>query len=134
MKRPTPFEACKIFTVDDSSIIVSRIKQMLGEISSVDFLGNAESIRDAFSILEEKNPDVMILDIHLGQQYEMNGVDLLSLVRRIYPEVKIIMFTNLSDERYRNLCMEFGADYFFDKSNDFDKIPEALDVIIRRKI
>lgn len=121
----------KIVTVEDSSLIVSRMKEMLDEISGVAFAGNAESIPVALELLETVNPDVLILDINLGSRDTKNGIDLLFDIRKIYPEMKIIMLTNLTDKRYRDLCEEGGADFFFDKSNDFDRIPDTLVGIIK---
>jgi DNA-binding response OmpR family regulator len=47
--------------------------------------------------------------------------------------MKIIMLTNLTDNRYRIMSRDAGADYFFDKSNDFDKIPDTLNQLIDGK-
>jgi DNA-binding NarL/FixJ family response regulator len=124
---------CRVFLVEDSPFIVRRMTDLLSELNGVYFLGNAESIPSALQILSENKPDVMILDIHLGKSYEMNGIELLNQVRQKYPQVKVIMLTNVTDSHYRKLCMDGGADYFFDKSNDFEKIPETLSLILQTK-
>jgi two-component system response regulator DevR len=133
MAATSDSKICRVFLVEDSPFIVRRMTDLLDELSGVYFLGNAESIPSALQILSEKKPDVMILDIHLGKTYEMNGIDLLNEVRRKYSWVKIIMLTNTTDSHYRKLCMDGGADYFFDKSNDFERIPETLNLILQTK-
>ena len=120
----------RIITVEDSSIIVGRLTTMLNEINGVAYLGNANTIPAAIGLLNTTRPNVLILDINLGSYDGKNGIDLLIMIRKNYPKLKIIMLTNLSDERYRILCTEYGADYFFDKSNDFDKIPDTLNQLI----
>jgi DNA-binding NarL/FixJ family response regulator len=122
----------KIVTVEDSSIIVSRLKSMLSDIHGVAFIGNASTIPEALVLMKRGKPDVAILDIHLNGQ-DGNGIDLLILIRKIYPVMKIIMLTNLTENLYRTACMELGADFFLDKSNDFEKIPDALAQIIRMR-
>ena len=117
----------KIMTVDDSPVIAERLQFMLSEIDSVEFLGNAYNISSALHLIDEQEPNVVILDIHLKADLLVaNGVHLLIQLRKKYPEMKIIMLTNLSVPQYRNTCMAFGADYFFDKTIDFEKIPDLL--------
>jgi DNA-binding NarL/FixJ family response regulator len=95
-------------------------------MTDVDLLGNAENIQSALLFIEEKKPHVVFLDINLSHDKPRNGIDLLNILRKAYPVMKIIMLTNMSGDRYREICMSFGADYFFDKSEDFDRIPQTL--------
>lgn len=122
----------KIITVEDSLIIVSRVECMLSDIAGVKFLGNACNKNEALALIEAHQPDVVMVDVHLGCA-EGNGIDLLILIRKSYPAIKVIMLTNLTETRYRTLCLEAGADFFLDKSNDFDKIPETLAQILNLK-
>ena len=123
----------KIITVEDSALIVSRVREMLSDIVGVEFVGNAGNIPAALDLIKTEYPDVMILDINLGTHDGTNGIDLLNVVRKIYPAINVIMLTNLTDEHYRSLCAYNGAHYFFDKSNDFDKIPDALSQIMEKR-
>jgi DNA-binding NarL/FixJ family response regulator len=116
----------RIVTVDDSPLIAQRLRTLLNDVREVEFLGNAETIQSALEFIEEKKPHVVFLDINLAHDKPRNGIDLLNALRKTYPVMKIIMLTNLSDSRYRDMCRSFGADHFFDKSEDFDRIPEML--------
>ena len=123
--------ALKIITVDDSPVVAERLQIMLREVDIVEYLGNAVSIATAHNMIDEAKPNVVILDIHLKQDMLVaNGVQLLIQLRRKYPKMTIIMLTNLSGPQYRSTCMALGADYFFDKTNDFEKIYEALKEIL----
>jgi DNA-binding NarL/FixJ family response regulator len=133
MAGKAPSALLKIITVEDSSIIVARVRELLSYSNGLEFLGNATTVPTAVALIKERTPDVVILDINLGTRDGSNGIDLLSILRKTYPAMKIIMLTNLTDSRYRDLCRGNGADYFFDKSNDFDKIPDALNRIINEK-
>jgi len=120
----------KIITVDDSPIVTKRILSILTEMRYIEFLGSARNFLAALDLIAQQVPDVVILDIHLDENMpHANGIDLLITLRQRYPRIKIIMFTNLTLPQYRDRCLEFGADYFLDKSNDFYKIPEALEEI-----
>lgn len=130
MSKPNLSNRLKIVTVDDSPIITQRIKSILGEMENIEFLGSANNAVSALNLIHRQIPNVVILDITLDEnQSQFNGIDLLIALRKKYPQMKIIMLTNLSAPQYRTRCIAFGANYFFDKSNDFYKIPEALEEI-----
>lgn len=120
-------------TVEDSPIIIDRVEAILNEVSGVQFIGNAASMRDALTLIEQRRPDVLFLDIRLGQREDKTGIDLLSVVNKKYPAITVVMLTNLSQVRYRTLCEREGADFFLDKSEDFDKIPETIGQIIKKQ-
>lgn len=117
----------KIITVDDSSIIAERLQCILSETENVKVLGNARSVSTALSLINKEEPNVVILDIRLEEDvHEGNGMNLLVILRKKYPNIKIIIFTNLSELHYRITCLANGANYFLDKSNDFTKISATL--------
>lgn len=39
------------------------------------------------------------------------------------------MLTNHANERYREECKRAGADFFFDKSSEFEELTGALDTL-----
>jgi len=120
----------KVVTVDDSPIITQRIKSILSEMDNIEFLGSANNAVAAMSLIQRQIPNVVILDINLDENNsQFNGIDLLIALRNRYPLMKIIMLTNLSAPQYRMRCIAFGANYFFDKSNDFYKLPDVLNEI-----
>ena len=121
----------KIIIVDDFQILVERLKKMLNPISHLNVIGEAYSISGAVSQLELRRPDVVIMEIQLGGSEPKNGIALISILRRTYPNLTIIVFTNFADTRYHQLCMMNGADYFFDKASGAESIPEALDEVCR---
>jgi len=117
----------KIATVEDSPVVAERLQSILADLNYIEFAGNATNITDAMRLINEQRPGVVILDIHLKENApHRSGIDLLADIRTTYPHMKIIMLTNLSAPQYRARCLSLGADFFFDKSNDFDKLPETL--------
>jgi DNA-binding NarL/FixJ family response regulator len=130
MKTTAIASVLKVVTVEDSAVIVGRLKGMLCEVTGVEFMGNASTIPAALELISISRPHVLILDINLQSADRKNGIDLLTMIRPFYPEMKVIMLTNLTDNRYRIMCKDAGADYFFDKSNDFDKITDTLSQLI----
>jgi DNA-binding NarL/FixJ family response regulator len=117
-----------VFIVDDSEIVRERLTSMLSEIGSLNIVGFADNPADAMEAILRLKPNVIILDIFLNGG---SGITVLRNVRAKKIQSKIIMLTNYAQEQYRKKCFEEGADYFFDKSIEFDKI---IDVIQRFSI
>ncbi|HEY0653591.1 MAG TPA: response regulator transcription factor [Chryseosolibacter sp.] len=123
----------KIVLADDFQILVERLKKMLNPISHLTVIGEAYSMSSAVSQVEQMRPDVVIMDIQLGGTEPKNGIALINIFKRTYPNLTIIVFTNFADTRYHQLCLMNGADYFFDKAAGADAITDALDEVSRTK-
>ena len=123
----------KVVIVDDSLIVAKRLLHMLSEISEVELKGIAQTISSARLLISQQQPDVVILDIYLEEGFSVsNGITLLEDWKENYQKMKIIMLTNATEPHYQSASMLLGADYFFDKSHDFEKIPSALKEIIQK--
>ncbi len=75
-------------------------------------------------------PDVAILDISLA---EGNGIDVLVNVKPRLPALKGIMLTNYSSPQHLKASADAGAEYFLDKSVDFERIAEILAQLLGEK-
>jgi DNA-binding NarL/FixJ family response regulator len=120
----------KVLIVEDSEVVTRRIRSMLREIPDVTVIGEAINGTEALAITDVMEPDVVLLDIHLPG---VNGVEVLKEIKLKHSETKVMMLTNYSDLHHRKRCKEAGADYFFDKSIEFEKVPDILTSIHRSK-
>ena len=114
----------KVFIVDDSSVVRERLVAMLSEHPEIEIVGQAG---DAFSALEaipHLKPDVVILDIYMPGS--ATGMYVLERIRTGRNAPIVIMLTNYSYDQYRKRCLDAGAAFFFDKSTEFEKVPEVL--------
>jgi DNA-binding NarL/FixJ family response regulator len=116
-------EGLVVLIVDDSPLIVRRLTRSLKGLKNVKQILHAGSFTEAMNILAVLKPDLLLLDINLPDK---SGIDLLRTISVNKWELKVIMFTNNSTEYYRNLCKSLGAYYFFDKTNEFEKIPDFI--------
>jgi DNA-binding NarL/FixJ family response regulator len=112
-----------ILLVDDNRQFVERMVCILSELSIIREINVASSYEEAINILNTQMPDVALLDIHLPGR---NGIELLKAIRHSGRPCHVMMVSNQADEYYSKLCLEFGADHFFDKSNDFSLIPDII--------
>jgi len=117
----------KVFIADDSAVVRERLKEMLSELPEIEIIGQAEDGFQATKLIEKLNPDVVILDIRMPRG---NGIDALQNIKKNNPTITVIMLTNYPYPQYRKKCMKAGADYFFDKATEFEKVTEVLKKLI----
>jgi len=113
----------KVLIVDDAPLVRERLKAMLGELDDIETVAEAQDQPEALNSIRELNPDVVILDIRMPRG---NGIDVLQSIKKHNSFPLVIMLTNYPYPQYQKKCLEAGADFFFDKSTEFDRIPVVL--------
>ena len=98
------------------------------DLPEVDVVGQAEDAPGSVDAICRTRPDVVILDIRMPGG---SGIEVLRRLKQVAPAPRVIMLTNFAYEQYRRRCEEAGADFFLDKSTEFDQIPLALEQVRR---
>ncbi len=118
----------KVFIADDSKVIVERLADLLRDIPGVELTGQAGDAPEAMRCIEEKKPDALILDLQMPGG---SGLEVLRAIRPDHPALQILVCTNYAYPQYREECLSAGANYFLDKSAEFEKIPAILGELIK---
>jgi DNA-binding NarL/FixJ family response regulator len=113
----------RVFIVDDSPIVRERLACLVAEIPGVQVVGEAEIAFEAIQRIQSLKPDVVILDISMPGG---SGMHVLESIKKYPSPPRVIMLTNFGYDQYREKCRSLGADYFFDKSDEFDKVTEVI--------
>jgi YesN/AraC family two-component response regulator len=114
----------KVFIADDSRIIQEHLVTLLDELAGIEIVGQAENVVEAISAIRKLKPDVVILDIRMPGG---SGLDVLQTIKQDEVAPIVIILTNYPYPAYRQKCLQVGADFFLDKSTEFDQIPELLE-------
>lgn len=119
----------KVFIVDDSLVLRERLEEMLSDLPATEIVGYAQDVSGAITSIKELNPDVVILDIRMPGG---SGIDVLQDIKKDNQTPVVIMLTNYPYPQYRKKCMDLGADFFFDKSTEFEKITAVFKQMIEK--
>lgn len=119
---------CHVLVVEDSLPVLQRIEASLFNINCVYRVSVATTYDEAIEVLSLNNVDVATLDINLSSS-QKSGIDVLKVIKKSYPFIKTIMLTNSSTQKYREVCSKIGADYFIDKTEDFECVPGLINNI-----
>jgi len=113
----------KIVIVDDSDLLRCRIIELIKDLQGVEVVGEAKNGIEAVKIIEEKKPDFILLDLNMP---ELNGFGVMKMLKDNNNKTKICIFTHYSYPQYKEKSFEAGADYFFDKGQDFQEIKNLI--------
>jgi PAS domain S-box-containing protein len=112
----------KILVADDSQPIRSRLVERLSSLPGVT-VAEAEDTPQAIRQIATFMPDVAVLDIRMPGG---GGIKALSEIKAIKPDTAVIIMTNYPYAQYRRKCLDAGADFFFDKSTEFELVTETI--------
>ncbi|HEX4134535.1 MAG TPA: response regulator transcription factor [Bryobacteraceae bacterium] len=114
----------KVFIVEDSPALVQAVSDLLSEIDGVEIAGSTGVVERATEEIRRLRPDIVILDIRLA---DGSGLDVLRNIKsRTSDAPLVIVFSSNTEPGYRRACERLGADFVFDKSQDYNKLPEVI--------
>ncbi len=119
----------KIIIADDSKLIRDRIAERVELIDSVNVVAKTTNSYETIEEIKKHKPDVLILDIRMP---EGSGINVLKYIQKNKTRIVTIVVTNYPIIQYKNKCFELGADYFFDKSTEFEKVKEVICNLINK--
>lgn len=116
----------KALVVDDSAFMRNMMKQVLDDMDFEE-IHEAESGEEAVEKHDEVEPDVITLDIVMG---EMSGIDALEQIKEDDDDVTVIMVSAVGQEQMVDEAMEKGADDFVNKPFDEEDIKDTITELI----
>ena len=115
----------RVYLVEDSAHVRDLLLDFLQVPGEVEIVGYADTEADSVAAIIAQPVDAVIVDLKLRQGGGMGVIEKLRQAH-LTPPPKIIVFTNHPFPEIRRRAMQLGADYFFDKSADYDSVRATL--------
>lgn len=109
----------KVLLADDSVLILERLKEMLSNHEHAEIVASLKNGDETLEALKTLKPDLAIVDIKMPG---LSGLEILKEIRKEDKTIIFIILTFYASDYYRHLAIQSGADYFFNKAEDFEKI------------
>ena len=120
----------KVLITDDHALFRAGVRSSLSQYKDIEFIGEAENGMQLLSLIKFLKPDVILLDI---QMPILDGIASLPEVKKVLPDVKIIMLTMNDDVSMISKLMELGANSYLTKDSDSETIYEAIKTVFARE-
>lgn len=114
----------RVGLVDDHKLFRKSLANLIGSFEGLDVVLEASNGKELFKELPNIELDIVLLDI---QMPEMDGYETCEILNKDYPEIKILIVSQLTSNESVNKTIELGAHGYFTKNSD----PEQLEIAIK---
>lgn len=120
-----------VVVVDDSADYRLMVRTLLGAAAeSMTVVGEAADGEQALALIRSRRPDIVITDLVMPR---LNGVELTRRIRQELPQTKIILMSSYTEDAYRLMASDSGADAFVSKQVIAGSLlPAIRDAVARR--
>lgn len=116
-----------IIVCDDHPIVRSGLKRMLDDEPDMQVDFETSNAIELFEALKKYPIDILVLDISMPG---ISGFEALSKIKSLYPNIKVLMLSALSEDLYALKTIKAGASGFLNKESSPEELVKAVRKII----
>lgn len=113
----------KVFIVDDHPLIREALSQYISHENDLSVCGGAGDISNAMKAIAECRPDIVIVDLSLGQS---SGIRLIEELSSSHPTMLFLVLSMHDESIYAERCLKAGARGYIMKEEPTEKIIQAM--------
>lgn len=117
----------KIMIADDHNLLREGLKQLLEFDGSMKIIAEASDGIECLEILNNVNPDILLLDINMPLK---NGIEVLEELKVSKPDLKILILTVHGEVEYLIKAIDIGADGYIMKDSESSELKRAINEIL----
>lgn len=116
----------RVLVVDDAVVMRKLISETLGRDPDLEVVGTAANGKIALQKITQVNPDIITLDVEMP---EMDGLETLREIRKIYPRLPVIMFSTVTQRGAAATldALSFGTSDYVTKPANVGSVNEAIE-------
>ena len=118
----------EILLVDDEPLLLESLEIVLTIKGGYKVCGTAGNGLEALKLLQEHQPNVMLIDLNMPG---MGGIELIKEIKKLYPEIKMIVLTTFYDEKNISEALSNGASGYLLKDSGKDAIIDAVEQTVK---
>lgn len=118
----------KILIVDDHLVVREGLKLLVGLNADFVTIGEAENGDEAVKLVEELNPDIILMDLYMPV---MTGLEAIKEISLKHPTIPVIILTTYNEDKLMAEGMEYGAKGYLLKDTSPENLFRTLEAAIR---
>ena len=121
----------KIGIADSLPVVVHGLQSYFHGNTKMEVIGSAKNLESLLSLLETKRFDILLLDVELEGLSSIR--DIKSLLKD-FPETKIILFTDVSEQMYAPTAIKAGVSAYVSKRSDLKELEGTIAKVSEGKV
>lgn len=117
----------KVFITDDHQVIINGLIRLLSSSPEIEIIGTALNGAILLEQLQTQQPDLVLLDISMPV---MNGIQAAKAIKKLYPSIKILVFTTFIDKDKIKKITQVGVDGYLLKDSGRDELIHAIQMLM----
>jgi DNA-binding NarL/FixJ family response regulator len=124
-------QTVKIMIVDDHPVVREALTARIASQPDFEICGEADGVAQALRLLNDRKPDVIIIDISLS---DGDGIDLIKRIKARGEPARMLVWSMHSEAQYAERALNAGAVGYLTKEQASDRIIEAIRVVLAGKM
>ncbi len=116
----------KILIADDHQLVREGLANLLSDDPNIEVVGQAEDGKEAIENVKKLEPDILIMDIGMPV---INGIEATGILKKEYPELKVIGLTLHAEKNFVRGMLEAGAYGYLFKTCAYEELILAINTV-----
>ena len=116
----------RLIIADDHPVIRDGIKTILSKEKDIVLVATVENGLELMDTLEEKQADIILMDVNMP---EMNGIEATKRVRKEFPDIKVLSFSQYDEKRFVKQLLKSGANGYLLKNAAASELIKAIKIV-----
>lgn len=112
-----------VIIADDQELIRQSLKIILSANKDINIIDTVCNGKEVLNSIKKNKPDIILMDIRMP---EMDGVQCTQIVKKDYPNIKIIVLTTFDDDEYIFDALKYGASGYLLKGVSMNELVEGI--------
>ncbi len=118
----------KIMVVEDHPIFRMGVCELINQEDSLEVCGWAETVTESMNLIEQVNPDLIVLDLTLKTG---SGMELLDLLRKDNINIPVLVLSMHEESFHAERCLKAGAKGYVMKHEAEDRVIKAIKLLLK---
>ena len=116
-----------VVIADDQELVRAGFAMVIGSQPDMAVAAQARDGAEALALAETLHPDVVLMDVRMPN---MSGVDCTRIVKKEYPNIKVIILTTFDDDEYIYDALKYGASGYLLKGCSLEELSSAIHSVL----
>lgn len=121
----------RVVIADDHPVVRSGIRDLVDAADGLTVIGEAENGAEALQLVEEKQPDVLLLDVEMPDR---SGIEVAQELQEQSSAVRLLALSSYDNQEYVQGLLQNGASGYLTKENAPELIIEAIRAVARGEV